>query len=347
LFTGGIDKIEVCVPVTARFTDGFHTMYQEARETGRFATDKQYFSSVDLRPCGVDAILHEDSKYRNRDGNHVHKLELLAVNRLNANQIVQEVRRVFDEFPANMKVYRVDFCVDLPGITIDDLRARLRVKYKRTSRSYGQATQEGEAVLHNVQTIMLGSDDDLLRYYDKTAERRRAYAKQKRLARSQNMKAASFQETFGHDENASITRIERQLRGRSVPDHLNTLENLLLNTPEFNPFAGVEIINGGRQQPRIEDYGVHDYCIGRGIADMVRELGIVETRRRLNKNRNAARLLKKYAEFIPAAGENGFRIPDLAEAFRSAAKEQLTPPSSNIEMSATVSTVKANSAAVI
>jgi hypothetical protein len=123
-----------------------------------------------------------------------------------------------------------------------------------------------------------------------------------------------------------VTRFERQCRGQSVPEVLNSFAKLPYAST-FNPFDVVEIVSSGEAAlPTIEQCDTPtEYFIGKGLNRQCNEMGMQRFRPWLNKKTggNAARMLRRYHRFFPSEGGPTLTSNQLYETFQKSMERQL------------------------
>jgi hypothetical protein len=205
-----IDKIELRVQSGTRFTRPVQEAIREIDYLGgrTCVRRSQYYTGIaDLRPLGIDALLHG---YRKR-GNHDHKLELLDTGKKAYSDLVAQVESTFETDPMKLSLMRVDLCTDIPGTPVSWFQPRVRVKYKRFASERGELEYE-QMGNRKIETLKVGQRPNLFRIYDKAAECKVQF---KRLQRKTSPDAdlLDFEKEFGFHPDSVLTRIERQMVG--------------------------------------------------------------------------------------------------------------------------------------
>lgn len=179
--SGGVDKLIVLSP---SIKDVFHDL---ARKQG--IRKWGYGHVLDLRQTDhkLPIILYCDGM---NDGRH--KLEVVGVSRLGLRRTRKLLKKVLGHL-SKARIYRIDLCVDLLGISVWDLAAIFSVSSAQNYRIY----RKRGAVSFYVQN----STDKTIVLYDKAREQ---------LAKG-NIWANMLQP--GDD----LTRVEVRLTGRAVP----------------------------------------------------------------------------------------------------------------------------------
>jgi hypothetical protein len=315
--TGGIDALAVRVHCTASFAESFYEIRREiSKRRGAVKKSRYYRSETDLCPYSISAVLHE-GLYGNPYGEH--KLELKGVGKMSTAEIRREITEIFDVDPDSLAVMRVDLYADA-AVPMNWFQTHAYVKWKRSSRTYGKADVETE-VKSSVKTITLGSGSNLFRFYDKAGLWGQEYAKAIKLA--SGIEIPSFASIHGCEGGDVVTRVEHQLRGRSVPEKLRTVGSLFANAAEFDPFNALKLLSGGKPEPDVNAYKPHEYLCGMGARSLIEKHGLAEFRAFLNRRagNNAAKIIRKYEDFIPS--DERFAAPDLTAIYRCGVREQL------------------------
>ena len=317
-----IDKLDLRIPGHAFFTDEVGRFIREIDYAGgnlRMKPSRYYAGIADLRPMGIDALLHVHYRFREP---HDNKLEILDVGKKSYSEIVQLIQTVTPVDADELGVMRLDLCADVHNVPVMWFQPRARFEFKRFAREDGELKY---AQLGNdgVQTLTAGKRPNVFRIYDKPAECRMQY---QRLIRKRPADAPEldFQHEFGFAPDAVITRIERQMGGRDVAP-IPTFADIP-RLPEFNPFNRLQIVAGENHvPPTVEEAGLSDWLTGTRISQLAHEMGMQQFRRWLNRvsGGNASRMLDKYARYLPCADEDGITAERVYAIYRESTKQQL------------------------
>ena len=179
-----IDKLEVTIECGQPWSREVHGLICELRSPRPaipFRTNRYYQAVVDLREVmGLDAILHLQGR-----GKGDSKLEILHSGEKFWDQMMSMIARVTDEHPEELDVRRLDLCANVEGVGIDWFVGSLRAQWKRKQWQYGEITLDGERVDlmeisgRKVESIQLGMRPNPVRVYDKVAERRHVYERER------------------------------------------------------------------------------------------------------------------------------------------------------------------------
>lgn len=145
-----------------------------------------YGQVVDLRTIAdIDAVLHLNAK---KTGTH--KIQILEAGRKCAGQIADTISQVVTDHPDLLAVSRVDTCADLvDGPKVCWMAQTVRARSAQWQAEFGLAElRDGdgrkvswsEMGKREVQTMYIGKRPNCFRVYDKLAERRAAWRRQKR-----------------------------------------------------------------------------------------------------------------------------------------------------------------------
>jgi hypothetical protein len=279
-----------------------------------------YVGKADLRPLGIDALLHVNCKH----GKKNHKLELFDVGKKTYSEIVGLIASVTDADPDAMRIMRIDLTADVKDVPVEWFKQHARFKFKRTEREYGEI-KYGLIGRGEVETIMAGSRPNVFRIYNKVAESKVQF---RRMQRKQNTDAEplEFENEFGFKEADTLTRVERQCGGDRIPPELHTFGSLH-RAPDYNPFQSLEIVTSGLPTlPTPADCEGIEYFTGVGLHEVSKKLGMQEFRKLLNRqsNGNAARTLQRYSAFFPNEQKNSISTAELFEVYRSSVIKQLS-----------------------
>ena len=316
-----IDKVELRISAAARFTPAVHAFIRQfPYGNSHIRPSRLYAAVADLRPLGIDALLHVSCKH----GSHDHKIEMLDTGKKVYSELVQQIEFTCEADPMKLSVTRLDLCADVPGTPVAWFQPRIRVKFKRFANEIGVPKYE-QMGNRRIETLVAGKRPNVFRIYDKVAECKVQFDKLRRRT-SPDADPLEFETEFGFAPDAVLTRVERQCGGGRVPPDLNTFGKLA-SAPAYNPFEPLEIISGsGSRLPSVEDcHGVSEWLCGTMLNQLANEWGMQPLRAWLNRNSpgNAARLLEKHKAFLPKDGETDLTSVALYEIYRESVTRQL------------------------
>jgi hypothetical protein len=279
----------------------------------------RYEGRADLRPVGIDAILHVKFKQGDRHS----KLEILDVGEKTLSEIVALIEGVADVRLDSLGIMRIDLTADVPGVTVPWLKDHVRFKFKQTERDHGQL-QYGLVGRGEVETIIAGTRPNVIRIYNKTKE---CIFQFRRMQRKEGPDAEplEFEKEFGLKETDILTRLERQCGGSRIPPEVATFGRLQ-DLPNFNPFTSLEIINSGQPSlPSPQECEGLDYYTGLGLHAEAQREGMHNFRKQLNKQSkgNAARTIERYRRFFPDESQFPISTEQIVEEFRRSTVKQL------------------------
>lgn len=281
-----------------------------------------YLGVGDLRPCGIDGLLHYFCK---KGGQGNHKLEMLDTGKKPYSALVAQLEAVIDGPLDDLGIMRLDLCADIPGVPVSWFHPRIRFRYKRMSHQIGPLKYEviGKAAM---ETISAGRRPNIMRIYDKVAESKMQF---RRMAKRASIDAdpLEFAKEFGFAEDSTLTRVERQFGGGRIPEVVSTFGRLI-HAPDFNPFDILEITeDSGAQLPTVRECeSVTEYLAGMELNRMVIEQGAQTVKRWLNKesNGNGARTLKRFQRFMPGSNPDSITVQRIFEIYRNSVTAQLS-----------------------
>jgi len=332
-----IDKVELRVPGFTAYSPQFSKLYQEIRNdpNGPFRPTAHYLASADLRSYGYPAVLHTHNIH-DKQGNH--KLELIETGRLKYTQMRQEIQRIFDTESGPLELMRVDLAADVPGVPVSWFKQNVLGQYKRWTADIGtldtsdaQVSSMGKT---GVETFYLGKRPNVIRMYNKIAERWQEYSRRKKRALFEAKKQArggplnfsfpAFEALFGYPEEGLIlTRVERQIAAGRVPKVLATFGHLG-RAADLDPFERLVFLNGGKPEPNPDHYDFATFAQGMYIRQLIQDEGIHRAKQFLNRHsmRNANRMLRRFRDFIP---DDAGRVTQkmLVNKYRDSVSKQL------------------------
>lgn len=278
-----------------------------------------YAASCDLRPFGMDAIVHMSLKMGKRRKSH--KLELLSTGGKSLGQMHALIRRVFDVDPDPLQLMRADFASDLDGVTLAAAYGSTRVKFKRSADAIGELDYETVGS-RRLEYFRYGKSPNCFRVYDKPAECRARFPA---LLKTSNPGAVppSFEDLFGFAPDAVRTRFERQTGGRGIPKNLSTFGQLR-NAAEFNPFSRLEIVPDSFPFPDPKVVGVARSIKLVGLNGFIECYGLQQARSILNCDRNAKRWMDDYGDYLEQARtESPLTVDRILESYRASVTRQI------------------------
>ncbi len=322
-----IDKIELRLPRVTLFRPAVREFMADSRhfkKSSRTMGSGRYEWVTDLRPVGIDALLHYSLKREENDPHEGEsKLELLDTGTKGYSDLLAQVEKTIEGPPEDLDIMRIDLCADMHGVPVDWFLGRLRVKFKRIAHEMGIPKYQriGKA---GIQTVSAGKRPNIVRVYDKVAESKDQL---RRLQRKRSWEAdeLTLEREFGISEDAVITRVERQFGGQRIPRAIDCFGRLS-RLPEFNPFTNIEICNGtGARVPTIRECGLDTWLTGTALHRLQVEMGVQQFRRWLSANSrgNAARYRKRYADFLQPDGDNLLTTETIFQTYRESVMRQL------------------------
>jgi hypothetical protein len=317
-----LDKVELRVPFNAGFRAGFRFLSTEVRFEGVSTPkrpSKHYAGTSDLRPFGIDANLHMNSKMGKFRKSH--KLEIIGTGRKSLRQMGELIQRVFEIDPDGLQVMRLDFASDLDGVTLAAAYSSVRVKYKRRASAIGELDYETVGG-RRLEYFRYGKSPNCVRVYDKPAE---CLARYPSLLKAANPEAEppTFKDLFGFEANAIRTRFERQAGARGVPKDLSTFGQLK-NASDFDPFSRLEIVPESFPFPDLQSIGVARSLKLIGIHSLISRYGLQQARASLNLAGNAKRLIDDYREYVETSqADSCLTIDKILNSYRESVLKQI------------------------
>jgi hypothetical protein len=172
----------------------------------------------------------------------------------------------------------------------------------------------------------MGKRPNLIRIYDKTAECLVNFRKRSRKV-SKDADPLDFIKEYGFTPDTVLTRVERQIGGNLMPDHLATFGKLIKNASDFDPFTNLQIISGqDHAMPTLETCEISRWLTGTRLRELADEWGMQRLRSVINQKSkgNAARFLAQYQDFFPRDGELALTSEKIAGLYRNSVKVQLS-----------------------
>jgi hypothetical protein len=130
---------------------------------------KFYNKVADLRPMGIEAMLHIDQKRY-----HTSKIELLETGKKGMAQIQDTVERIVDADPDKLRLGRIDLAVDVKDVSVLWFFEHAFINFKQFHCAHGHKSdgEEEYTVMgkNSYQTLYYGKRPSCVRIYDKVAE---------------------------------------------------------------------------------------------------------------------------------------------------------------------------------
>ena len=324
---GAIDKIELRLPRMTQFRAEPREYMAESRHfenSTRIRKSGRYEWVTDLRPIGIDALLHYSLKRDENDPHEgEHKLELLDTGLKTYSELVAQIERTIDLPIDELDVMRIDLCVDLYEIPVDFFLTNVRVKFKRAAHEIGLVKYQ-HIGKNGIQTILVGKRPNVVRFYDKKAELQEQLRKLNRL-QSCDSDPLTLKSAFGISESATITRVERQFGGGRIPEEIDCFGKLSI-LPEFDPFTNIVFHEEtGASTPTLGECSLDMWLAGTRLQQLQKLMGEQQFHRFLNSHSagNAARYNKRYRDFLVPTGDAILNSQILFDKYRESVKKQL------------------------
>jgi hypothetical protein len=284
-----IDKIEVMLEAETPFRgdlNGLHVVSPFDPTVPHLKPSKYYHLVADLRPRGMDALLHVGLKLGGKKAHGNHKIELLETGKKGMRELQCTIEAIADCDPLGCRVGRVDLAADVSDVTLSWFREHAYVQYKQFICAHAKLVEceYSEMGKKVYQTLYFGKRPSCVRIYDKVAERTAHYELWKRreirAAKKEGAEPPEFPsieqwlsvelpQTRAHFEQLDlipgtspaeqkvlnfpvVTRVENQFGGR-VPESVATLRKVRDNVREFNPFSRMKILSGRTVPPWLFD----------------------------------------------------------------------------------------------
>lgn len=310
-----IDKIELRLPPWVDFTPG---VSKQLRQHGIGRPGLHYGTILDLRPIGLDAMLHN----RKRRGDPTHKLEIFETGKKTYSEIASLIEEVVQYDIERLELMRIDLCADVRDVPVSWFHAHARVRYKQLERRIGKLKSDVIS-RSSIETVSAGRRPNMIRIYNKVAEWMMQFRKANRKQKP-DADPLVFEQEYGIDSNAILTRVERQYGGGRLPREIQTFGEIA-RAADINPFESIELVSNAALPPRVDDRDLSDWLKGMQLRQEAISRGMHNFQRWLNKhsNGNAARMMKRYSDFMPGEESVKLKLEDLVQIYRDSTVQQL------------------------
>jgi hypothetical protein len=230
-----IDKIEAMVERGTDFRGELNELRRGSPWDPYFSIlrpSKFYKAVADLRPFGLDAMLHIDQK---RYGTH--KVELLETGKKGMAEIQSTIERIVKCDPGGCRLGRIDLATDVRDVPLSWFREHTYVEYKQFLCAHAklvdaEISEMGKKIY---QTLYFGKRPSCVRIYDKTAERVAHYE----LWKKREIRAAkrSWLERVAHQPDADREAL-------LLPEFPSVTEWLSQELPEIKSDLTVRVQEG-------------------------------------------------------------------------------------------------------
>lgn len=177
-----MDWLEVRVPAMVPWRpEVAEIVAEQRRKPEAVRSSANYRAMVDLRPLGIaEAVLHLDKRH----GESAHKIQMIGTGQFSMEEHIAHLESIVDTDPLRLEPMRTDLTVDMPNVPVGWVMDHAAVYRKRFTAQLGKADQGRDdfmAIGHReIETLYCGKRPNCYRVYNKTAERRAAYARETR-----------------------------------------------------------------------------------------------------------------------------------------------------------------------
>jgi hypothetical protein len=337
-----IDKIEAMIEPNTHLRGQLRVIDWDAQRDDPFCStvrrSKFYNAVADLRPMGIDAMLHIDQKRY-----HTSKIELFETGNKGMAEVQDTVERIVDCDPGGLRLGRIDLAADVRDVSLSWFREHTYVQSKQFICAHAKVVEDEQTEMGKkvYQTLYFGKRPSCVRIYDKVAERVAQFELIKRrtngLAKKEYAEYLNTLKVGDHDffqwpqlpvmddwlsrelprsKAASgssfpvVTRVENQFGGR-VPDNLHTMGEMRKNVRDFNPFEHMKLVQGYVIPPGLFEkvslpwggdkyrFRVCEWMAYMYVRDNWKTLGAAQMWSMLNRDRNGKLYMKKMKDFLP------------------------------------------------
>lgn len=278
----------------------------------------------------LPVILHHMNKHDRKSGD---KLEIIETGPLSLTRINEIQEDVFAMGAQHNRILRLDLAADVKDIPVPWFRKNILFKHKQTVRQFSSESVRGKSA----ETITGGQKPNQIRIYDKTGHRMaltmsalRRMSRDERVAAMQGDPkgyAIHFETMWGYDPSITVTRVERQLGGKTPEQSGIHLVGNLPRLQLLDPFTqlvfpgDITTYRPNRWTRKPEFRMACDF-----LRAMAERDGIDLARNYLRLNCTTANqfytLWRRYAEFVAPPERNEVTRKALLGAFRESIHRQ-------------------------
>jgi hypothetical protein len=164
-------RVSPNVPLTREFEAVMRVMDEpQAEGQSYWRPSKLYTKMGDLRPFGIDAILHRKNVMTKVATD---KLEILGMGEKTLGEVFDICRQVYQGDPEEFGILRADWTADQKRVPVWWFKQNVIVDYKKITREIGNIPQSNYMTVANgiCETLYAGKKPRQVRIYDKTGER--------------------------------------------------------------------------------------------------------------------------------------------------------------------------------
>lgn len=236
------------------------------------AGGKTYDRRGDFREISdgeLPVIIHQGNRFNRKAGD---KVELIETGPMTVLDMVSIVQSLYQADALEHTVMRLDLAADVPGLPVQWWRNNTYVGSKQVMREWAVANVSSR----RAETLTAGNKPNQIRIYDKTRHRRVLLNKElRRLSKADRHLGMSFEDRWGYSETDVVTRVERQIGGKSALERFGfTKVGYLYKVDDAEPFNRMVFPRYNEKMLKGEDAFVRLNPEQRVMANYLR--GIVE-----------------------------------------------------------------------
>jgi hypothetical protein len=304
---------------------------------------KYYRAVADLRPLGLEAMLHIDQKRY-----HTSKIELFETGKKGMAEIHDTIERIVDCDPAALRMGRVDLAADVRGVSLPWFREHAYVQYKQFICAHAKVVEAENSEMGKkiYGSLYFGKRPSCVRkeYRGQLPEGEPdlfVWPQHLRVAEwlaaeLPLIDSAAWLVPQSSDRFPVLTRVENQFGGR-VPANLHTIGEMRKNVLDFNPFEHMKLVQGNVIPPSLFDKVTRPWGEEKYRFRVLEWMGYMWARENwktvaaqqmwsmLNRDRHGKLYLENMKEFLPPVEDNspGISAPELYERYRDSISRQL------------------------
>jgi hypothetical protein len=182
----------------------------------------------------LPVILHQGNRHDRKAGDKVELVETGPMSVLDMTATIQQLYKIDAQ---EQRVMRLDLAADTEDVTVSWYRNNTYARSKQTMREWAVQSISSR----RAETLTAGNKPSQLRIYDKTGHRKVLLASElRKLSKEDKSLGMSFEQRWGYSPDKIVTRVERQIGGKSAIERFGyTKVGNLYSLDKADPFSQI------------------------------------------------------------------------------------------------------------